>query len=331
MDKNGIKKLFKSFKEKKILVIGDVMVDSYMWGNVERISPEAPIPVVAVTHKENRLGGAANVGLNLISLGAQPILCSVIGEDNMGKEFLGLLKKQKLSNQGIIQSEQRSTTVKTRVISDNQHLLRVDEEMTGRLPEEAEQELITRINEILDTQKIDAIIFQDYDKGNITPVIIEEITEKANHSNIPVLVDPKKRNFHHYKNTTLFKPNFKELSEGLKLELKKHDLNSIFTAAKTLHKSLNAKYVMVTLSEGGILISEGTKYFSLPAEIRTISDVSGAGDTVIAVACLCLAGGIEPVDVAAISNMAGGLVCEKVGVVPIEKDQLLEECLDAYS
>lgn len=330
MDKNGIKKLFKSFKEKTILVIGDVMVDSYMWGNVDRISPEAPIPVVAVTNKENRLGGAANVGLNLLSLGAQPILCSVIGNDNMGKEFIGLLKKRKMSLDGIIQSGQRITTVKTRIISDNQHLLRVDEEMTGRLPEEAEQELITRINEILDQGKIDAIIFQDYDKGNITPVIIEEITEKANAANIPVLVDPKKRNFHHYKNATLFKPNFKELSEGLKLELKKQDHHGIYMAAQALHKHMNAKYVMVTLSEGGVLISDGKKYYSLPAEVRDISDVSGAGDTVIAVACLCLASGIEPVDIAAISNIAGGLVCEKVGVVPIERDRLLAECFEAF-
>jgi rfaE bifunctional protein kinase chain/domain len=302
-----------------------------MWGNVDRISPEAPIPVVAVTNRENRLGGAANVGLNLLSLEARPILCSVIGNDNMGKEFLNLLKKRKLSSEGIIQSGQRTTTVKTRIISDNQQLLRVDEEMTGRLPEEAEQELIIRINEIMDQEKIDAIIFQDYDKGNITPVVIEEITEKANASNIPVLVDPKKRNFHHYKNATLFKPNFKELTEGLKLELKKQDLHGIFMAAQALHKNMNAKYVMVTLSEGGVLISDGNKYYSLPAEIRDISDVSGAGDTVIAVACLCLAGGIGPVDIAAISNIAGGLVCEKVGVVPIERDVLLAECLDAYS
>ena len=331
MDKNGIKKLFKSFENKKILVIGDVMIDSYMWGNVDRISPEAPIPIVTVTEKENRLGGAANVGLNLLSLGAQPILCSVIGNDTMGTEFLDLLKSMSLSQEGIIQSKQRITTVKTRVISDNQHLLRVDEEVSGRLPEEDEQELILRINQILDNEKVDAIIFQDYDKGNITPVIIEEITEKANQLEIPVLVDPKKRNFMHFRNATLFKPNLKELTEGLKVDLKMHDINGLYQAALTLQESMNLKYVMVTLSEGGIMISERERYSTLPAEIRDIADVSGAGDTVIAVACLCLADGALPVDIAAISNIAGGLVCEKVGVVPIDKELLFEECLDAFS
>ena len=331
MDTNGIKKLFKSFEGKKILVIGDVMIDSYMWGKVERISPEAPIPVVTITEKENRLGGAANVGLNLLSMGANPILCSVIGSDNMGIEFLNLLDKRKLAKHGIIQSDQRITTVKTRVISDNQHLLRVDEEVSGRLPEEDEQELILKINHILDSEIIDAIIFQDYDKGNITPVIIEEITDRANEMEIPVLVDPKKRNFHHFKNVTLFKPNFKELTEGLKIEVKLHDINGIHQAAKKLRDNLNAKYVMVTLSEGGIMICEGDKYSALPAEIRDIADVSGAGDTVISVACLCLASGAPAEDIAAISNIAGGLVCEKVGVVPIEKELLFEECLDAYS
>ncbi len=313
------------------MVIGDVMIDSYMWGNVDRISPEAPIPIVAITHKENRLGGAANVGLNLMSLGAEPVLCSVIGQDNMGAEFLELMKNQKLTSTGIIQSEQRITTVKTRVISSNQHLLRVDEEVTGRLPEEAEHQLIDVINKILDHDKIDAIIFQDYDKGNITPVIIEEVIDRANSMDIPILVDPKKRNFNHFKNATLFKPNFKELVEGLKLDLNKFDLQGIFEATKVLHKNMNLKYVMVTLSEAGVLISDNKKYHSLPAEIRDIADVSGAGDTVIAVACLCLASGVEPDNIAAIANIAGGLVCEKVGVVPIEHDIFFEECLDAYS
>ncbi|MEA3446220.1 MAG: bifunctional ADP-heptose synthase [Bacteroidota bacterium] len=331
MDKNSVKKLFNSFSKKKVMIIGDVMIDSYMWGSVDRISPEAPIPIVAITHKENRLGGAANVGLNLLSLGAQPILCSVIGNDNMGIEFLDLLQKSKLSSAGIIKSEQRITTVKTRVISNNQHLLRVDEEITSRLPEEAEQELILRINEIIEDEKIDAIIFQDYDKGNITPVIIEEIIYKANSLDIPILVDPKKRNFNHFKNATFFKPNFKELVEGLLVDMKKQDTHAIFKATTLLHKTMNLQYVMVTLSEVGIFISHNKKYHSLPAEIRDIADVSGAGDTVIAVACLCLTGGIGAEDIAAISNIAGGLVCEKAGVVPIERDILFEECLDAYS
>jgi len=307
------------------------MVDSYMWGKVDRISPEAPIPIISINNKDNRLGGAANVGLNLKALGAEPIICAVVGKDSMGDEFKSLIKKDGITDKGIISSEHRPTTVKTRIISQGQQLIRVDEEVTRKLHEEIEHEFIEQVKTIIIDDNPEAIIFQDYDKGVITPVLIEEVVCIARDHDIPVLVDPKKKNFKHYKNVQLFKPNFKELVEGMKIEANKEDVVSIFKAVKKLHDKNHINLVMVTLSEAGIFISDGEHFNTLPAEIRDISDVSGAGDTVISVACLCLIANIDPLDVAAISNIAGGLVCEKVGVVPIDKHQLLDECLEAYS
>ncbi len=331
MKKPDIKTIFDSFNQFNILIIGDVMIDSYMWGKVNRISPEAPVPIIMSTHQENRLGGAANVALNIQSLGAKPILCSVIGKDSKAKTFLGLLKKQNLTSEGILEDENRKTTVKTRIISNNQHLLRVDEEVDFELYKDIEKSFINHILTILKKTKVDAIIFEDYDKGCITPAVIKKVVEFANKNNIPTLVDPKRRNFLEYSNVTLFKPNFKELTEGLKIEIKKGDFEGIFNASKKLHKTLSAKYILVTLSELGVFISFNNKYKTLPAEIRDIADVSGAGDTIISIASLCLAADLSPELIAGISNLAGGLVCEKVGVVPIDKNQLLNETILKYS
>ena len=330
MKNTDIKSIFESFNQFNILIIGDVMIDSYMWGKVNRISPEAPVPIIMSTHQENRLGGAANVALNVQALGANPILCAVIGKDSKAKTFHSLLKKRNLTGEGIIEDEARKTTVKTRIIADNQHLLRVDEELDTELAKETEKTFINHILTILADKQIHAIIFEDYDKGCITPKVIEHIVDYANKNNIPSLVDPKKRNFMNYKQVTLFKPNFKELVEGSKIDIKKGDFNGIFEAAKLMHKELNVKYLLVTLSELGVFISSNGSYKTIPAEIRDIADVSGAGDTVIGTASLCLAAGLEPEYIAAISNIAGGLVCEKVGVVPINKDQLLQETLKKY-
>lgn len=307
------------------------MIDSYMWGKVDRISPEAPVPIIMSTKQENRLGGAANVALNVQALGANPILCSVIGKDSKSKTFHSLLKKRKLSNEGILEDENRKTTVKTRIISDNHHLLRVDEEIDTELDKETETKFITKILTILSDKQVNAIIFEDYDKGSITPEIIKSVVDFANKSEIPTLVDPKKRNFSEYKNVTLFKPNFKELIEGSKIDIKKGDFEGIFEASQKLHSELSAKYLLITLSELGVFISHDNSYQTIPAEIRDIADVSGAGDTLIGTASLCLAARLGSDLIAGISNLAGGLVCEKVGVVPINKDQLFKEAFEKYS
>lgn len=320
----SISELFESFSQHKVLVIGDVMIDSYLMGKVERISPEAPVPVISMIEQENRLGGAANVALNIQALGAVPILCAVVGNDANADIFRNLLADKNITPEGILSDPNRITTVKTRIISGRQHLMRVDRETDKPLSLQTEKLFVQHVKEILDKYTISAIIFEDYDKGVITPEVISAIVALARKKNIPSLVDPKKRNFLDYSDTTLFKPNFKELTEGLKIDLKKNDGPGLFEAAQQLHKK-GIKYVLVTLSEHGVFISDGNSYKLIPAEIRDISDVSGAGDTVISVASLCMSSGMNEVITAQVANIAGGLVCEKVGVVPIDKEQLISE------
>ncbi len=315
--------LINQFENIPVLVIGDVMIDAYLFGNVERISPEAPVPIVAVHKKENRLGGAANVALNLVALGAKPILCSVIGSDLEGNDLLNLLQENKIDASGIIQSKERITTIKTRVISQNHQMIRIDNEDSVNLNPEQTNLLIEKIKSLLPLAKI--VIFEDYDKGVITEALINEISKAANDLGIPTVVDPKKRNFGFYKNVTLFKPNLKELREGIKHDFLLQNKEEFEQICKDLITKMNIQYLFVTLSENGVMITNGSEFIYIPAHLRKIADVSGAGDTVISVASLCLALKIPIAQVAAISNLAGGLVCEEVGVIPINRMKLAEE------
>ena len=330
-DKEKISKLFDSFNDLNVLIIGDVMVDSYLWGNVDRISPEAPVPVVSITKRENRLGGAANVALNIKSMGANPILCSVVGDDTKGDEFVALLDDELMDSSGILKIRDRITTTKFRVIGNNIQLLRVDEEVDHDLDKDDKERLFGKFLEIIEKQNVDVIIFQDYDKGVIDEELISKVVNRANELSIPVAVDPKRRNFLSYKNVTLFKPNLKELSEGLKTEINRKNPEELKNAVSKLKSKINAGIVMITLSEDGIFVEfngNGEKQIRLfPSHVRAISDVSGAGDTVITVASLCLAAGVDPAMTANIANLAGGLVCEEVGVVPVDKEKLLRETL----
>jgi len=319
---------FNRFNDFKILIIGDVMIDAYMWGKVDRISPEAPVPIISVSNWENRMGGAANVGLNIRALGAKAVMCAVIGNDEKGEVFKRLLAKRGMTDEGILVSDKRQTTIKTRIISDNQHLLRVDEELTEALDPELETDFINHIDKLMDNNNFDAIIFEDYDKGNITPKIIDFVVKKA--GEVPTLVDPKKQNFNDYKGVTLFKPNYKEICEGLNEEIPKGDFEALNAACNKLKQNLGAKYILVTLSELGVFIANHESYHRVPAQVRDIADVSGAGDTVISVAACCLAAGMNPDEIAGISNLAGGLVCEKVGVVPIQKELLQTEAVKFF-
>lgn len=326
MTRKELTEVFDAFDNMHILIIGDVMVDSYLWGDVNRISPEAPVPVIAATGRENRLGGAANVALNIQSLGATPILCSVIADDEAGNTFIQLLDDNKLPKQGIISTKQRKTTVKTRIISQNQHLLRIDEEQNDPLEATLEKKLQAHIEDLLNTYKIDAIIFEDYDKGVLTPDTIQNTIAMAQNKGIPTLVDPKKRNFLSYGGVTFFKPNLKEFKEGAKVDVSGDDQQTLLDAAKEFVAGQNIRNFMVTMAEKGVMILNSEKHHFIPAEIRNIADVSGAGDTVISVSALCLASALDEKHVAGIANMAGGLVCEHPGVVPIDKNELLEEC-----
>lgn len=317
--------IFDKFSSLNILIIGDVMMDAYLWGKVERISPEAPVPVVSVTRKENRLGGAANVALNVRALGATPYLCSVIGDDANGSAFIDLVEELGMPCEGILRVADRQTTVKTRIISHSQQMLRIDEENTRNIEPETTRILLERIMEIVSTREISSIIFEDYDKGVITEDLIYQVVALAEQKGIKTVVDPKKRNFLSYHNVTLFKPNLKELSEGLKIQIDAGSIHEVEKAVADLKKQINARHVMVTLSERGVYINSNGQSRLIPAHIRNIADVSGAGDTVIATTAVCMAAGLDEFRTAAIANLAGGLVCESVGVVPIDRDQLLLE------
>lgn len=325
--KEHIREMFRSFDNLNVLIIGDVMIDSYMWGKVNRISPEAPVPIIAIHKKEKRLGGAANVALNIQAMGANPILCSVIGIDLEGQTFLDLLKKQKLSQKGILKSRDRITTEKTRIIGNNHQLLRVDEEIEEDISASETQQLLTLISYIIQHDKIDVILFEDYNKGLITPKLINKVVELARSKGIPTCVDPKTRNFGAYKGITLFKPNLKELREGLKMDVSSDNINELQRAISSFRVKQKFDTALVTLAEKGVITNSRSVKEHIPAHIRSIADVSGAGDTVISVAALLVALRANPIVMAAISNLAGGLVCEKIGVVPVDKEQLLEEAL----
>ncbi|MBK5284583.1 MAG: D-glycero-beta-D-manno-heptose-7-phosphate kinase, partial [Bacteroidia bacterium] len=254
----NIQQLASGFGKMRALIIGDVMVDSYLWGRVERISPEAPVPIVTVTKKEIRPGGAANVALNIFSLGATPLLCSVIGNDDSGKQFSKMISGLKMDSGLLVKSNKRTTTVKTRIIGNNHQMLRVDEEQDETPPSSSMDEMLSRLKPVLKNNKVDVIIFEDYDKGVINKDIIEEVVSLANRSGIPVAVDPKKKNFLSYRNITLMKPNLKELREGLKIDVDSDDIPSIKSAVKKLQQTQNIESVLVTLSEKGIFISNGS-------------------------------------------------------------------------
>jgi rfaE bifunctional protein kinase chain/domain len=313
--------IFEEFTKKRVMVIGDVMIDAYLKGVVTRVSPEAPVPIINLKKSEDRLGGAANVALNLLALGAEPILCAIIGNDMGANKFDELLAKRALSTEGIIRSKKRDTTIKTRVIGNNQQLLRIDKESTSALNEKEENQFINHVRIILN-QNIDAVIFEDYNKGLLTERVIREIVDLCNDKSIIVTVDPKKNQFFAYKNVTLFKPNFNELIEGLNLDFEIQDKPALENAIDLLEQKIKNKISFVTLSEHGVFVKRQSEKKYIPAHIRNISDVSGAGDTVISIATLCLTIGLDSTLMAEISNLAGGLVCEKSGVVPINKAQL---------
>lgn len=303
------------------------MLDSYIWGSVERISPEAPVPVISVKKRDYRLGGAGNVVVNVHALGATPLVCSLIGNDDASVKLRSCLKKLSISEEGLVVSNTRPTTEKTRVIASNQHVVRVDEETDREASPEEEKEIIERIASLL--PKCNVVIFQDYDKGTITPRVISTTVELARKKNIPTVVDPKRRNFLAYENVTLFKPNLKELRDGLKMEV--GSLKDVADAVEQLKNKLKAEGVMATLSEKGVYINYKGEKMTIPAHHRDIADVSGAGDTVVAIAAACVALGLNAKLVAGLSNLGGGLVCQHVGVVPIDKEQLLKEATAVLS
>ncbi len=318
--------LFKIFSSVKIGVVGDLMLDAYWWGNVERISPEAPVPVVTVDKKEYRIGGAGNVALNLASLGAPVSVFSVIGEDKDGQILTGLLEDKKIGTEFLLKSRERITTNKMRVISRNQQMMRLDSETLLPLTPEQEKELLGRVEHFIDTQSPAAIIFEDYNKGVLTGRVIADLVAICKNKSVLTAVDPKRKHFFDYVGVDIFKPNLKEAREALNLLLDEVNQNSLSQIHRKLKEELKHRISFITLSEKGVFYDDGKESHIVPSHIRNVADVSGAGDTVIAVATLIYALTRDTRLMAEIANLAGGLVCETVGTVAIDKARLLSEC-----
>ncbi len=324
MDKKLLEKVFESSKKKKIYIIGDVMLDRYLLGDVTRISPEAPVQVFDIRNSDYRLGGAANVSFNVSTLGANPFLIGVIGDDIEGKILIDSMNELNMDTSGLIKEKARPTTCKTRVISDSHHLLRIDSESKTDISKATEKNILSLLENNL--KEIGIIIMQDYNKGVLTKSLVHKITAFAQKNKIKALVDPKFENFFEFKNTYLFKPNRKELEDAFGKKIKNpEDLNEF---AEELIKKLGCENIILTLGEQGMMLFEN-KNGKINKELigtkaRRVADVSGAGDTVISTIAVCLAGGATLRDAAIVSNYAAGLVVEEVGIVPIYKDKLFE-------
>ncbi len=320
------KKLFHSFSSLKAGVVGDVMLDTYMWGNVERISPEAPVPVVSLHHKEYRIGGTGNVALNCKSLGAQVTVLSVTGDDTEGMLLEELLESSNIDTSYVVKSKNRITTNKTRIISRNQQMMRLDAEITRDLDKSDEQELLNKISEYISTADPEVIIFEDYNKGVLTEKLIKEAIDLCRQAGVITAVDPKRKNFFSYQQADIFKPNLKEVKEALNILFEEASQSTLENIHTELQKMLHHKISFITLSEKGVFYQQENKKGIVPSHLRNIADVSGAGDTVIAVASMVYAASKNVHLMAEVANIAGGLVCEEVGTVAIDKEKLLNEC-----
>ena len=319
----SVSELINGFSRLKVLIIGDLMIDSYTWGRVSRISPEAPVPVVNVVRRESRLGGAGNVVLNIASLGATAVICSVIGDDAPGRELQKIILDSNLSTEGLIVEPGRMTTVKERIIAGSQQVVRVDSETESSISSSSQKALLAHIKDSI--SDVDVIIFEDYDKGVLNDSLIQAVISMAKENNIPTVVDPKRKNFFAYKGATLFKPNLHELRDGLGLMPMDFDVDHLAETVRKFKVSQEFTGVFVTLSERGVYIDFENDQQLIPAHIRQISDVSGAGDTVISIAACVLALGGSTEQIAALANLGGGLVCESLGVVPINLALLRKE------
>ena len=319
----SVSELINGFSRLKVLIIGDLMIDSYTWGRVSRISPEAPVPVVNVIRRESRLGGAGNVVLNIASLGATAVICSVIGDDAPGRELQKLILDSNLSTEGLIVEPGRMTTVKERIIAGSQQVVRVDSETESSISSSSQKALLAHIKDSI--SDVDVIIFEDYDKGVLSAELIQSVISMAKENNIPTVVDPKRKNFFAYKGATLFKPNLHELRDGLGLMPMDFDVDHLAETVRKFKVSQEFTGVFVTLSERGVYIDFENDQQLIPAHIRQISDVSGAGDTVISIAACVLALGGSTEQIASLANLGGGLVCESLGVVPINLALLSKE------
>lgn len=312
--------LIKKCCGKRIAVVGDLMLDQYYWGSVSRVSPEAPVPVIDLEKETWHLGGAANVAANLSTLGASPILCGIVGNDSAGETFRGAAESIGISHEGLFTDVNRPTTVKTRIIGNNQQIARLDSEVRDPISSEGERFIV----DVLSSEdSLSGIIFEDYNKGTLTPKLIGSIIELARSKNIPIFVDPKFDNFFVFEGATVFKPNKKEAAQAIGFALNTKD--DIARSGAILLEKTNAENILLTLGADGMMLFERSgKTHSVPTYARKVSDVSGAGDTAIATLAAMVAAGGSVAEAAAIANFAAGVVCEQPGIVSITRDELIE-------
>lgn len=318
LKKERVAEIINGFSGKKVLVIGDIMIDEYLSGKVTRLSPEAPVPIIEIEDENTRFGGAANVALNIKELGCKAILVGITGEDRHAEIFNRLMKKHGIES-GILQSKERPTTVKTRIIGDNQHIARVDRELVKYLSDDEQQLLMEKIETLL--EHVDAVILEDYNKGVLAAELIKFIIENCNKRDLPVFVDPKFENFSQYKNVTIFKPNVKEAQQALARNFNYDD--DVEQAGHQLLEELNCKSILLTRGPKGLSLFEKGKVTHIPTQARKVADVSGAGDTVISTLTAAHIGGANNLEAAILANIAAGIVVEEVGIIPVTKDKLL--------
>ncbi len=319
---------FQKWKNLKVLILGDLMIDRYLYGKVDRISPEAPVPILDLDHQNERLGGASNVALNIQALGAIPYLFGVIGHDANANNFIRLINNAKLDTHGIIQDSTRPTTVKTRILASSQQILRVDEETEDEININIQNQLYKRLESTILHKNPTVLILQDYNKGVLTETLIQKVIALAKQHHIKIIVDPKSKNFFSYKSVDLFKPNLKEIRDKLPFNISPSNLNDLKKAAAYINEKLGNQISMITLSKDGIYFKNQDEVFYSPASKKEIIDVCGAGDTVLSVAALGIAINLSIETIGTLANMAGGQVCGNIGVVPVDKNGLEQDYID---
>jgi D-beta-D-heptose 7-phosphate kinase/D-beta-D-heptose 1-phosphate adenosyltransferase len=316
--KERLKNIISKFSKKRILVIGDLILDHYIFGNVDRISPEAPVPVVWANQEKFVCGGAANVGLNLVSLGAKVSLCGVLGNDHFGNVLFSLIKKRGISSELIIRDRKRPTTLKTRIIAHHQQVVRVDWESVEFLSLELNKKILDKIKKKLND--FDAIIIEDYGKGVVNPTLIEDLIELCRKKKI-ITVDPKEDHFDYYENVTALTPNLKEAQIAANMKIRSKE--DIPLLGKIIMERLKLSALLITLGEDGMMLFCDHRYHHIPAQAQEVFDVTGAGDTVIAVFTLALSCKATYYESALLANFAAGIVVGKLGAAQVDKKELL--------
>ena len=320
MKKEKFKRIISKFSKAKVLIIGDLILDEFLWGDVSRISPEAPVPVVWVRSESFMPGGAANVANNIHALGGEVYLAGVIGMDERGKILTEELRKKRIEVKGVIVDGERPTTLKTRVIAHHQQVVRIDKEKMDCLSSDVIDQIIDYVKEII--KGIDAIIIEDYGKGVVTPRLLQGVLRLARRYKKIVTVDPKEEHFHYYKGVTAVTPNCHEAARAAGVNIK--DGDNVVKIGKVLLNKLKCKAILITLGEHGMhLFEEKGRVTSIPTLAQDVFDVSGAGDTVIGAFTLALASGADMKRAARISNLAAGIVVGKVGTAAVTQKELL--------